>query len=190
MSKELLQGLGSIIQNGTSAKIENDYLLFTGYIWPTATELYIPIQNCTNTFEYDIIYESEAGNTFYIGFEKYGADKTTGSNASTTYVVTTSNAQKIKQRVRGTVNLNVGTSSSDNKTAFIRLRILNQWSGSTETNVTAKIYYLSFREITETTSKISINKQGQLNSDTFWEGFNPASFNKLNVVESNNLYEY
>jgi hypothetical protein len=46
--------------------------------------------------------------------------------------------------------------SSGNKTAYIRLRILNQWTGSSGSNVTAKIYHLSLREITETTNKISI----------------------------------
>ena len=68
--------------------------------------------------------------------------------------------------------------------------MLNQWSGSSGTNVTAKIYHLSLREITETTNKISVTKTGQLKTDDSWENFNPASFNKLNVVESNNFYEY
>jgi hypothetical protein len=80
--------------------------------------------------------------------------------------------------------------STGNKPAYIRLRILNNWTGSSGTNVTAKIYHLSLREITETTNKINITKTGQLHTDTLWEGFNPASFNKLNVVECNNFYEY
>ena len=189
MSQELLQGLGSIKTNGTSVILENDHLLITGNIWPTATEAYIPISNYTNTFEYDITYESDAGNYFYIGIERYAADKTTGSNSSCIYQITTNNAEKIKQRVRGTIDLNQDTSSG-NKTAYIRLRILNQWTGSSGTNVTAKIYHLSLREITEITNKISITKTGQLKTDTLWENFNPASFNKLNVVESNNFYEY
>ena len=189
MSQELLQGLGSVKTNGSSVKLENDYLLFTGNIWPTVAETYIPIQNCTNTFEYDIIYESDAGNYFYIGIERYAADKTTGSNSSCIYQVSTSNSAKTKQRVRGTINLNQNTSSG-NKTAFIRLRILNQWTGSSGSNVTAKIYHLSVREITETTNKISVKKNGILTTDTIWEGYNPAGFNKLNVVESNQIYEY
>ena len=41
-----------------------------------------------------------------------------------------------------------------------------------------------------TTNKISITKTGQLNTDTTWESFNPASFNKLNVIEGNGIYEY
>lgn len=189
MSKELLQGIGSVIINGESIKLVEDYVLITGSVWPTAAESYIPIANCANTFEYDITYESDAGNYFYIGIERFATDKTTGSNNSCIYIVNTANAAKIKQRVRGTVNLNQDTSSG-NKTAYIRIRILNQWSGSTGTNVTAKIYNLSLREITETTNKININKQGQLNTDTLWENYSTASFNKLNVVESNNFYEY
>lgn len=191
MSKELLQGLGSIKINGSSVILEDDHLLITGYIWPAVTEAYIPITNCANTFEYDFIYESDAGNYFYIGIERYDKDKATGSNSCCIYQVATNNVAKTKQRVRGTVNLNqVISSSNSNKTAYIRLRILNQWSGSLGSNVTAKIYHLSLREITETTNKINIEKTGQLNTDTLWEGFDPASVNKLNVVESNNFYEY
>ena len=91
MSKELLQGLGSVQTNGTSVILEKDHLLFTGNIWPTATESYIPISNYANTFEYDIVFESDAGNYFYVGVERYAADKTTGSNASCIYVISTYN---------------------------------------------------------------------------------------------------
>lgn len=191
MSKELLQGLASIKTNGTSVKLEDDYLLITANVWPSSAEAYIPIIDCTNTFEYDFIFESDAGNYFYIGIERFDKDKATGSNNCCIYQISTANTAKTKQRVRGTINLNqVISSSNSNKTAYIRLRILNQWSGSSGSNVTAKIYHLSLREITETTNKINIEKTGQLNTDTIWEGFNPASFNKLNVVESNNFQEY
>ena len=61
--------------------------------------------------------------------------------------------------MRGTVNMNVDTSTG-NKPAYIRLRILNNWTGSSGTNVTAKIYNISLREITETTNKIFVTKQG------------------------------
>ena len=189
MSQELLQGLGSIKNDNSSVILTNNYLLFTGHIWPSVVEQYIPIQDCTNTFEYDIVFESDAGNYFYIGIERYASDKTTGSNSSCIYLIATNNTAKTKQRIRGTINLNQDTSSG-NKTAYIRLRILNQWSGSSGTNVTAKIYHLSLREITETTNKISVNKNGQLNTDTLWENYQTASFNKLNVVETNNFYEY
>ena len=189
MSKELLQGLGSIKTNGTSVKLENNYLLITGCEWPSVIESYIPIQDYTHVFEYDIIYESDAGNYFYIGIERYAIDKTTGGNSSCIYQINTSNVAKTKQRVRGTVDLNQYTSSGK-KTAYIRLRILNQWNGSSGTNVTAKIYRLSLREITETDNKISINQNGQLYTDTLWEENNITSFNKLNVIETNNFYEY
>ena len=192
MSKELLQGLGSIKPNGNSIQlVNNEYLLFTGNVGYNSTVQYIPISNPTNTFEYDIIYESDAGNYFYIGIERYDINKATGSNSCCIYQIATNNVEKTKQRIRGTVNLNQTISSSNtNKTAYIRLRMLNQWSGSSGTNVTAKIYHISLREITETTNKISITKTGQLKTDTVWESFNPASFNKLNVVESNQFYEY
>lgn len=188
MSQELLQGLASIKTNGTSVKMEGDHLLITGNIWPTATEQYIPIGNKTHTFEYDITYENDAGNYFYIGIEKYAPDKTTGSNSSCEYQIATNNTAHNKTRARGTVNMNV-TTSSGNSTAYIRLRILNQWTGSSASNVTAKIYHLSLREITETTNKIAITNQGQLKTDALWENYDRAAFNKLNVVECNNFYE-
>ena len=47
------------------------------------------------------------------------------------------------------------------------------------------------RELVETTDNIiSVSKTGQLKSNTFQEDYQPASFNKLNVVEGHNLYEY
>lgn len=191
MSQELLQGLGSIKTNGTSVIFENNHLLFTGYIWPTVLETYIPIQDPTHTFEYDFTYENDTGNYFYIGIERYDINKATGSNSCCIYQVATNNTAHGKTRVRGTVNLNQAISSSNtNKTAYIRLRILNNWTNSSASNATAKIYHLSLREITDTTNKISITKTGLLKSDTFWEGFNPASFNKLNVVEGGIFYEY
>ena len=189
MSQELLQGLASVKTNGSTVKLEEDHLLFTGKEWPSVLETFIPISDYTNTFEYDIVYESDAGNYFYIGIERYAADKTTGSNSSCIYQIATNNSAKTKQRVRGTVNLNQDTSTG-NKTAFIRLRILNQWTGSSGTNVTAKLYHLSLREITNIQNKNHLSKTGILNTDTFWEGFNPAGLNKLNVVETNQLYEY
>ena len=191
MSIELLQGLGSVKIDGTLSQLKDGYLLFTGSGWPNLTESYISIQDCSHTFEYDITYESDAGNYFYVGIERYDINKNTGSNSCCIYQIATSNNAKTKQRVRGTVNLNqVISSTNDNKTAYIRLRVLNQWTGSSGTNVTAKIYHLSLREITEDTVKTTITKQGQLKSDTFWEDFSTVSLNKLNVVEENTLYEY
>lgn len=191
MSQELLQGLGSVKTNGTSIKLEENYLLLTGYIWPAPLEAYIPIQDPSHTFEYDFTYENDTGNYFYIGIERYDVNKATGSNSCCIYQISTSNTAHSKTRVRGTVNLNqVISSSNSNKTAYIRLRILNNWSGSSASNATAKIYHLSLREITDTTNKISISKTGQLISDTFWEGFDPVGFNKLSVVEGGQIYEY
>lgn len=189
MSTELLQSLGSVVTNGTSCVLENGYLKFTGSVWPAATEQYIPIQDYTHTFEYDITFESEAGNYFYIGIERYASDKTTGSNSSCIYQISTGNVEKTKQRVKGTVNLNQDTSTG-NKTAYIRLRILNNWTNSSGTNVTAKLYNISLREITETSNKININQQGVLQTDTFWENMQKTSIDKSNIVECENFYEY
>jgi hypothetical protein len=85
MSKELLQGLGSIIPNGTSIQLKDGYLLWTGNIGYRSVVNYIPIDDCTHTFEYDIIYESDAGNVFDVGVERYASDKTTGTNSCCIY---------------------------------------------------------------------------------------------------------
>lgn len=190
MSQELLQGLCSVVPNGTTVKLENDHLLFTGHGWAPYLISYIPIEDPTHTFEYDITYESEAGNYFYFGIEGYDINKATGSNSCCKYQIATNNTAHSKRRIRGTLNLNYTISDTNtNKPAFIRLRILNQWSGSSGTNVTAKIYHMSLREIIGDTNKIKTHKNGQLTSDTFWEGYS-AGFNKLSVVESNQLFEY
>lgn len=189
MSQELLQGLGSVTVNGSSVKLVDDYLLLTGYVWPSVVTSYIPIQDCTHTFEYDFTFESDAGNYFYIGVERYTANKTTGSNSSCIYQVATNNIVKPRTRVRGTINLNQ-VIADDLKTSYIRLRILNNWTSSSATNATAKIYHLSIREITDTSNKINITKAGIINTDTVWENMPIASINKLNVIETNNLIEY
>lgn len=190
MSVELLQGLGSVVTNGTSVKIEDDHLLLTGYIWPSSTEAYIPIIDCTHTFIYTYTYESIAGNNFYIGIERYDINKATGSNSCCIYQVNTANVAKPKNTVTGTVNLNQAISSSNtNKTAFVRLRILNNWSGSSASNATAKIYLLSLREIMGN-EKISITKTGQTQAGVFWEGYEKTSFGKYGDVDSVSFYEH
>jgi len=92
----MLQGLGSVKIDGTNVILNKDHLLFTGYKWPAATEQYIPIQDCSHTFEYDITYESDAGNYFYVGIERYDINKNTGSNSCCIYQIATSNNAKTK----------------------------------------------------------------------------------------------
>jgi len=96
MSIELLQGLGSVKIDGTLSQLKDGYLLFTGSGWPNLTESYISIQDCSHTFEYDITYESDAGNYFYVGIERYDINKNTGSNSCCIYQIATSNNAKTK----------------------------------------------------------------------------------------------
>ena len=191
MSVELLQGLGSVQTNGTSVVVEGDHLLLTGRVWPTVTETYIPILDCTHTFIYDYIYESVAGNYFYIGIERYDINKATGSNSCCIYQVATNNSAHSKRRVRGTVNLNQAISSSNtNKTAFVRLRILNNWSGSSAQNATAKIYLLSLKEMIGE-EKTSITKTGQTKTSSVFEvGEGKTSLDKYGNINTVQLYEY
>ena len=189
-SVELLQGLGSVTANGTSVILTPDYLLFTGYIWPTSVEQYIPITDPSHTFVYDIIYESDAGNYFYWGIERFNSDKTTGSNNATLYQIATNNTAKSKQRVQGTVNI-AAAYSGITTTAYIRLRILNNWTNSSASNVTAKIYHMSLREVLNNDQDISVLKTGEITADQFWEGQQAkTSFDKYGAVLGNHFYEY
>ena len=195
MSRELLQGLKSVKTNDTTVKIEDGYLDLPGKAdgsgtWPSVTQSFIQIDNCQDTFEWDIVYQSDAGNYFYIGFERFDINKATGSNNDCIYIISTQNVAKAKQHVKGTINFNQTISSTNtNKTAFIRLRILNQWSYSSGTGVGAKIYHLSLREIDDN-DKTNITKQGQLISNAFWEGFNPVYAKRSRAIGGNEIYEY
>jgi len=79
---------------------------------------------------------------FYIGWERYDINKTSRTNNATIYVISTKAAADY-QRVSGIVNL---STDGTNPCAFIRLRVLNKWSGSTsDTNGTAIIHSLSLK---------------------------------------------
>lgn len=190
MSVELLKGLASVKTNGSSVKLGIDHLLLTGNVWPAVIESYIPISDCAHTFIYDYTYESIAGNYFYIGIERFDINKATGSNNCCIYQVVTNGAVHSKRRVRGTVNLNqVISSTNSNRTAYIRLRILNNWTGSSVSGATAKIYHLSVRELFGD-EKPYITKTGILHADQFWEEFDTASLGKAGNADAKCFYEY
>lgn len=176
--------------NGTFSQDENGLYLDQD-IW--VTHNYIPINSTNKTYKYDIIYSCDTGNQFYIGWERYDANKTSRSNNACVYVVATKPSEdRIKYRVRGIVDL---LNDGVNPCAFIKLRILNKWTGSdSDTNGTATIHYLSLKEYTDTTTQdmtpLNINKQGIVNTTEILEKDIGVSVSNVYELNSHNFYEY
>lgn len=185
---EYLHNLHDLV-SGTVDKyyIDSDGLHMHVSVW--VTHDYIPINPSGKKYYYDIEYSNDDGNQFYIGWEKYDIDKTPRSNNACTYVVA-SKAAHDHVRIHGTTNLATDTV---NPTAFIKLRILNKWTGSTaDTGGKATIHYLSLREIdsNDTFGKQSITKTGLMTSDYFRESDLGSSIRQNGFIEGKELIEY
>lgn len=156
----------------------------TGY--KNAYSTHIPIDS-SKTFYYDIEYSNlNAGNQFYIGFERYDIDKQTVTNQGCQYITTTKNAELHTRKV-GTIAF---PAINENPAAFTRLRILNHWSGSTSDSPSdseAIIHYISLKEVSTPTQN-QINKQGQIKSDLFIEA-ESATVSKYGNITANQLIE-
>lgn len=102
------------------------------------------IEITPGVYYYDTTISVNAGNQFYIGFERYDADKTSRSNQACVYIYGTKpSSDVVKQRYKGTIDL---STDSVNPLKYITLRVLNGWSG-TNSGVTgqATIHHLSLR---------------------------------------------
>ncbi len=129
---------------------------------------YTPVKRDGVTYYWDAIYSNSSGNQFYIGIEKFDANKTGTSNDSCSYIVNTK-AKYDHNRAFGTFTL--VNDANGNPVKYIRVRVLNNWTGSVtgETcgNV-AKIHFLSIREVTNNTLKTaSITKKSEIKTDSF-----------------------
>lgn len=137
-------------------------------------------------YEYDYTISVNTGNQFYIGFERYDADKTSRSNNACVYTYSTKpSADVVKQRYKGTVNL---STDGTNQLKYIALRILNGWSGTTN-GVTgqATIHNFSLR-LQSAAVNPKVTKTGQLISDEFKE-YSSARFYKDHIIEANQFIE-
>lgn len=95
--------------SGTSASVGSDYI----QIYPSG-----------KTYYYDMILSVAAGNQFYVGFERYDAQKTARSNQACVYIYSTKpTSDVVYQRYFGTVDL---STDGVNPTDTITLRILNR----------------------------------------------------------------
>ena len=159
---------------------------FTANNTSASTE-YIPINPSGHTYEYDYTISVNAGNQFYIGFERYDANKTARSNNACVYTYATKpSTDVVKQHFKGTVDL---STDGTNPCAFITLRILNGWSGTTSgVTGTATIHSFSLREI-GTKQQPKLKKTGIFIEEELKEEI-ATKLHKSGIVETNNLIEF
>lgn len=185
-SREVIPGVGAIYKNygeGTVVSTSEKSIL-SGHVWGTSG--YFEISPSGHTYEYDFVYDNTKDSLLYIGFERYDANKTSTSNNSTVYFVSSSSAASNK-RVKGTINL--ATDSNGNETKYIKLRILGNWNNNVS-NAVAVIKSCSLREVSSYES-VNFNKNGIITSDVFREnGLNSAFIHKEGVIECSNFIEY
>lgn len=189
MSKELEHLMLDYYSGTNSHTIDEDGVHLYANEW--VFHDFVPISPSGNVYEYDITYSCSAGNHFYIGWERFDANFTSRSNNATVYVVDTlpsTNAERVRKI--GTVNL---STDGVNPCAYIRLRVLNGWSGSTSgATLNATIHSLSLLEKSSSeTSTPKVLESGQVIDDHFSEKSNGiVSITKRGYVESENIYEY
>ena len=150
---------------------------------------YIEISPTGKQYIYDYTISVSTGNQFYIGFERYDADKTSRSNQACTYTFTQKPTSDIvKKRYTGIVNL---ATDGTNPCKYIRLRILNGWSGTDSSSTKlATVHSLSLREVpTSTTAKTKLYKTGVFESDLLLEGNTKTEIEKNLDTNVNQLIE-
>ena len=147
---------------------------------------YIEISPTGHTYEYDYTISVNAGNQFYIGFERYDANKTARSNNACVYTFASKPSSNIvKQHYTGTINL---ATDGTNPCKYIALRILNGWSGTTSgVTGTATIHSFSLRQI-GTKQQPKITKTGLCIGEELKEETN-TKLHKNGIIETNNLIE-
>lgn len=147
--------------------------------------VYIPISPAGKTYYYDIDVSIDAGNQFYLGFERFDIDKAATSNSSCDYVISTKpSTALVHQHYYGTRTWS-GNLSTGKPPAYIALRILNDWSGANGRKAT--VHSISLREVT-TLSNEQVLKTGVFNADEFIEG-EKAAIQKNKIVRGKNLIE-
>lgn len=197
MAKELLHGPKSLYRTSGNGTVEyfDEGVRITGNAWVNqhypeslGTD-YIEIDP-NKTFYYDILYSSPVGgNQIYIGFERFDANKTATSNSSTTYVI----GEKVVRTDYNKIGIvDLSKDSNNNPTKYIRLRILNQWTGSTAETGTGvlEIKRLSLLQLDSDEINSSIKKTGIIQSANFRENnLDKAMIFKKEGFETNCFYE-
>ena len=195
MAKELLHGPKSLYKTSGAGIVEyfDEGARITGSAWvnqyypQSLNTSYIEIDP-NATFYYDFLYSNlTANNQIYIGIERYDADKTATSNNSTIYIVARKDAVENVEK-NGIVNLSKDLNG--NPTKYIRLRILNQWTGSSATDAVLEIKRLSLLQLDTNEITPSIKKTGIIQATNFRENdLNKAMLFNKEGFETNNFYE-
>lgn len=184
--RELLQGMNlTNAYNDLSTRYtgynNNNEIYLTGKT--SIGSDYITISPTNKTYYYDIEISSTASNQIYIGFTRFDANKTATTNSSAIYVISTSAATD-HTRYKGTVDLS--TDLNGNPTAFIKLRILNDWIDA-PSDKTLIVHHLSLREVT-TLQTQKIQKFGTVLTDEFRQ-YNKPAFFKNGFIEATDFIE-
>ena len=188
MSIELMnEGLINFSGGGTySFTADGIYMNGTKYL---KSSNYIRIHPEYCSFKYDFTVSVSAGNLFYIGWERYDIDKTARSNDACVYKCSIKpTTDLIRARYRGTIDL---STDGVNPAAYVKLRILNKWSGSeTETTGIGILHSISLLAI-PTLENISTQmlQNGLIQTDHFRELEN-ISIARNGYFDSSILYEY
>ena len=124
--------------NAGTFVITNNEIVINGYVW-LWHQVYQEVDIDKYDYYYEIEYSADAGNMFYIGWEKYDANKTATANSSTVYIVNTNKTAKMHDVVSGNLPM---SNLTGNPTKYVMLRILNSWDGSTSSNLSATIHKL------------------------------------------------
>ena len=146
---------------------------------------YLKINPTGHTYYYDIEMSSDANNVFYVGFERYDANKTARSNNACVYLSGLNGEKTARSHAHyhGTVNL---STDGVNPTDTIALRILNDWSSPSNRNGT--IHRISLREVSSLQNS-KINKRGQVITDELFEMNSGCRIQKNGTIEANEIIE-
>jgi hypothetical protein len=187
-SRELLAINYTTVHNSTTTTYtlsnSDGELYFDGY--SSAGSAYIPIDPTGKTYYYDYTISVAAGNQFYIGITRFDKDKTPRSNEACVYISAIKpSSDLVKTRYKGTVNL---STDGVNPCAYIKLRILNAWSGTTsESTKKATIHQLSLREVVTASGfdKTEITSKAQIKADTIREQYDGVAIEKEGLFSPN-----
>ena len=147
---------------------------------------YIPIDPRGKTYYYDCTISVNAGNQFYIGFERYDATRTERSDNGCVYIIDIKpSSHMVKQHYSGTVDL---STDGTNPCRYIALRILNGWSGTTSgVTGTATIHNISLREVSSL-QQPKLFKYGQFLGEELKEKDNTKLYPN-GIIETDTLIE-
>lgn len=174
-------------QSGSADRITTDSdgsVVFTTKVW--AKSPMIPVTAGERLY-YDITYSNVSGNQFYVGFEQYNANGGSGSNEGCVYVISGDTSARDHYRVKGYITVSATANSSP--TTQIRLRILNDWSSTSNTHI-AKIHSISLRRISSIASPKIIKTSCFIANDFRENNYNGKVSEYANgFVESTELIE-